>query len=80
MAAKVCCHLCAVEVERGIFMDVFGIEGRKQNLPGRICTLQLVPVEWNDGLSPYVCRICKLKLNTLETKLENFRAQAAAAQ
>ena len=62
-------------MERGRRIDVFGIEGRKHNLPDRICTLLLVPVERKDGLSPYVCRSCKLKHNT---KLENFRAQAAA--
>ena len=76
MARPLACRLCASEVERSRFIDVFGIEGRKQNLSSRLSKLLVVPVDQDDGLSPFVCRNCKLKFSTLETKLETFRAQA----
>ena len=37
------------------------------------------PFEQDSRLPPFVCRSCKLKFNTIEAKVENFRAQARSS-
>ena len=75
MARLVTCRLCASQVERSRCADIFGIAGKKEDLSSRLNKLFL-PVEQDSRLPPFVCRSCKLKFNTIEAKVENFRAQA----
>ena len=79
MARLVTCRLCASQVERSRCTDIFGIEGKKQDLSSRLSKLLLLPVEQDSQLPPFVCRSCKLKFNTIEAKVENFRAQARSS-
>ena len=67
------CRLCASLVERSRCTDNFGIEGKKQGLSSRLSALLLLPIEPDDRLSPFVCRSCKLKFNTLEAVATRLR-------
>ncbi len=73
MASKlVVCRLCCAEVIRTHSVSLFSPLSIKSDLPGRLSRLAEVPVDPDDGLSKYLCRLCREKL----TKLEEFRAKA----
>ena len=76
MASISTCRLCFSQVNQKHCISLFSSSSLKTDLPGRFSRLAQVPVEPNDGLSWYLCRNCRGKFLTLETKLQEFRQKA----
>ena len=73
------CRICSSVVERSHCVSLFSPENIKSNLASRMSGLLEVPISKGDDLPDCVCRACKGKFITVETKLESLRALAKSS-
>ena len=77
--ASVVCRLCCKEVVKYHSISLFSPTSVKSGLAGRLSKLAEVPILESDGLPKYLCRNCRDKFVTLESKLQEFRAKAQSS-
>ena len=68
------CRLCGHEV--GDAIDLFGTDSVERGVADRIANLLELSLEKEDGLTGYVCQICKARFAQLERRLEVERLHA----
>ena len=74
------CRICSSVVERSHCVSLFSPEMTKCNLGFRMSRLLEVPkISQEDPLPHYVCRSCKVKFISMESKLESLRTLAKSS-
>ena len=68
------CRLCTREVSDAI--DLFSTDSVDCGVADRIATVLELSLDKGDGLTGYVCQICKARFTQLERRLEVERLQA----
>ena len=84
--ARVCsihCRLCRSVVSVRKALNLFKPKGMEQRWAVRIIALLEVPVDVDDGISPYICEKCKTHIAALERAvddLESFKELARCSK
>ena len=73
------CRVCSSVVGRTHCVTFFSPEMTKCNLASRMSKLLEVPICQEDTLSKFVCRSCKTKFISVESKLESLRTLAKSS-
>ena len=69
----VCCRVCLSAVEPKHSTALFTAKGVELRWPERLTELLCVPVSDSDKLPGYICRSCRSKVESLESKLTALR-------
>ena len=73
------CRLCSSVVERSHCIALYSADSVKCNLASRMTKLLEVPISQEDKLSNLVCRSCKGRFLTVESKLDSLRTIAKSS-
>ena len=74
--AAVLCRICLSTVPPKHSTSLFSDKGLQLKLSERLCELLCVPVSACDNLPDHICRSCRQRVESLESKLLLFRKQA----
>ena len=80
MATTAVCRICLAEPEQKHCIALFSTNSHRENWPRRLHELLGVAVSADDELPHHMCRSCRAKIVSLETKLQQLRFLAFQSQ
>ena len=70
------CRLCTREVSEAAAVHLYSPDNQERGVADRMAEVLDMPLEEEDGLSPYVCELCNARFNFLVRSLEVNRLNA----